>query len=109
VSGSIASYDITARHDRMTQPGFLAQLGPLLAARIARTERELTASVLTEPDPSTSTPSTSTSSTIDSSTTNSPTTNENGAVTNPFEDDDATYLVLVNDEQQSSPWPSRNA
>ena len=26
--------------------------------------------------------------------------------TNPFEDDDATYLVLVNDEGQYSLWPS---
>ncbi|GAA0430825.1 protein mbtH [Actinoplanes capillaceus] len=26
--------------------------------------------------------------------------------TNPFEDDDATYLVLVNDENQHSLWPS---
>ncbi|MEV0895346.1 MbtH family protein [Actinoplanes sp. NPDC049802] len=26
--------------------------------------------------------------------------------TNPFEDDDATYLVLVNDEGQHSLWPS---
>ena len=25
---------------------------------------------------------------------------------NPFEDDDATYLVLVNDEGQHSLWPS---
>ncbi|WSV01752.1 alpha/beta fold hydrolase [Streptomyces sp. NBC_01023] len=40
-TGSIASYDITARHDRMTQPGALAQLGPVLAARIAETERGL--------------------------------------------------------------------
>jgi MbtH protein len=27
-------------------------------------------------------------------------------MTNPFEDDDATYLVLVNDEEQHSLWPS---
>jgi len=26
--------------------------------------------------------------------------------TNPFEDDDATYLVLVNDENQHSLWPA---
>ncbi|WP_416971231.1 non-ribosomal peptide synthase/polyketide synthase [Streptomyces sp. 4F14] len=35
VDGPITSYDITARHDRMTRPGALAQLGPVLAARIA--------------------------------------------------------------------------
>jgi MbtH protein len=27
-------------------------------------------------------------------------------VTNPFEDQDGTYLVLVNDENQHSLWPS---
>lgn len=27
-------------------------------------------------------------------------------MTNPFEDDDAAYLVLVNDEGQYSLWPS---
>lgn len=27
-------------------------------------------------------------------------------MTNPFEDPDATYLVLVNDEEQHSLWPS---
>lgn len=41
VTGSIDSYDITARHDRMTQPGSLAQLGPLLAARITEIQRHL--------------------------------------------------------------------
>jgi MbtH protein len=29
-----------------------------------------------------------------------------GAVVNPFEDPDAMYLVLVNDEGQHSLWPS---
>ncbi|MGW0580072.1 alpha/beta fold hydrolase, partial [Streptomyces sp. NPDC002920] len=42
VTGSIDSYDITARHDRMTQPGSLAQIGPLLAARITGIQRQLT-------------------------------------------------------------------
>ncbi len=28
-------------------------------------------------------------------------------MTNPFEDNDATYLVLVNHENQHSLWPSR--
>lgn len=28
-------------------------------------------------------------------------------MTNPFEDTDATYLVLVNDENQHSLWPAR--
>ncbi|WP_416071302.1 amino acid adenylation domain-containing protein, partial [Streptomyces sp. NY05-11A] len=41
VTGSIDSYDITARHDRMTQPGSLAQLGPLLAARLTEIQRHL--------------------------------------------------------------------
>ncbi|GAA3379184.1 hypothetical protein GCM10020367_61730 [Streptomyces sannanensis] len=35
VTGRIESHDITTRHDRMTQPGSLAQIGPVLAARIA--------------------------------------------------------------------------
>jgi MbtH protein len=30
---------------------------------------------------------------------------KDGAVTNPFEDPDAEYLVLVNDEGQHSLWP----
>ncbi|MFD0265490.1 non-ribosomal peptide synthase/polyketide synthase, partial [Streptomyces sp. NPDC127106] len=43
VTGGIDSHDITARHDRMTQPGSLAQIGPVLAARITETERRLPA------------------------------------------------------------------
>ncbi|MCX4587275.1 alpha/beta fold hydrolase [Streptomyces sp. NBC_01481] len=35
VTGRVESYDITTRHDRMTQPGSLVQIGPVLAARIA--------------------------------------------------------------------------
>ncbi|MBD0673833.1 non-ribosomal peptide synthetase, partial [Streptomyces sp. CBMA156] len=35
VTGRIDSHDITTRHDRMTQPGSLAQIGPVLAARLA--------------------------------------------------------------------------
>ncbi len=34
IGGRIESHDITTRHDRMTQPGSLAQIGPILAARI---------------------------------------------------------------------------
>ncbi|MFD7079621.1 MbtH family protein [Streptomyces sp. NPDC002181] len=30
-------------------------------------------------------------------------------MTNPFEDDSASYLVLVNDEGQHSLWPEGNA
>jgi uncharacterized protein YbdZ (MbtH family) len=26
--------------------------------------------------------------------------------TNPFDDDEGSYLVLVNDEEQHSPWPA---
>jgi thioesterase domain-containing protein/acyl carrier protein len=39
VAGGIDSYDITARHDRMTRPGSLAQIGPVLAARITAIEQ----------------------------------------------------------------------
>ncbi|MFH9347863.1 non-ribosomal peptide synthase/polyketide synthase [Kitasatospora sp. NPDC017646] len=35
VSGRIESHEITTRHDRMTQAGSLAQIGPILAARLA--------------------------------------------------------------------------
>ncbi|MGE7433937.1 amino acid adenylation domain-containing protein, partial [Kitasatospora sp. NPDC001175] len=35
VAGRIESHEITTRHDRMTQPGSLAQIGPILAARLA--------------------------------------------------------------------------
>jgi thioesterase domain-containing protein len=35
IGGRIASHDITTRHDRMTQPGSLAQIGPILAAKLA--------------------------------------------------------------------------
>ncbi|WP_416875596.1 non-ribosomal peptide synthase/polyketide synthase [Kitasatospora sp. SC0581] len=34
VTGRIESHEITTRHDRMTQAGSLAQIGPVLAARI---------------------------------------------------------------------------
>ncbi len=30
-------------------------------------------------------------------------------MTNPFEDDDSTYLVLINDEGQYSIWPATTA
>ncbi|MEU4298932.1 non-ribosomal peptide synthase/polyketide synthase [Kitasatospora aureofaciens] len=35
VTGRIESHEITTRHDRMTQAGSLAQIGPIVAARIA--------------------------------------------------------------------------
>ncbi|MFD7830845.1 amino acid adenylation domain-containing protein, partial [Kitasatospora sp. NPDC059803] len=35
VAGRIESHEITTRHDRMTQTGSLAQIGPILAARLA--------------------------------------------------------------------------
>ncbi|WP_257230880.1 non-ribosomal peptide synthetase [Streptomyces sp. UH6] len=35
IAGRIDSYEITTRHDQMTQAGSLAQIGPILAARIA--------------------------------------------------------------------------
>ncbi|MGW1779990.1 amino acid adenylation domain-containing protein, partial [Streptomyces sp. NPDC002143] len=50
VTGGIDSYDITARHDRMTRPGSLAQLGPLLAARITEVQRGLPAPDDTVPE-----------------------------------------------------------
>ncbi|MET9617094.1 non-ribosomal peptide synthase/polyketide synthase [Kitasatospora indigofera] len=36
VAGRIESHEITTRHDRMTQAGSLAQIGPILAARITQ-------------------------------------------------------------------------
>ncbi|WSV52599.1 alpha/beta fold hydrolase [Streptomyces sp. NBC_01014] len=35
ITGRIESHEITTRHDQMTQAGSLAQIGPILAARIA--------------------------------------------------------------------------
>ncbi|MFD7630695.1 amino acid adenylation domain-containing protein, partial [Streptomyces sp. NPDC059851] len=35
IAGRIESHDITTRHDRMTQAGSLAQIGPVLAAKLA--------------------------------------------------------------------------
>lgn len=35
ITGRIESHEITTRHDQMTQAGSLAQIGPVLAARIA--------------------------------------------------------------------------
>ncbi|MFE7309674.1 amino acid adenylation domain-containing protein, partial [Streptomyces sp. NPDC057546] len=35
IAGRIESHEITTRHDQMTQTGSLAQIGPVLAARIA--------------------------------------------------------------------------
>ncbi|MFJ3306940.1 amino acid adenylation domain-containing protein, partial [Streptomyces sp. NPDC086549] len=46
VAGRIESHDVTTRHDRMTQPGSLAQIGPVLAAKIAEITR-------TAPNPTT--------------------------------------------------------
>ncbi|MGW4562391.1 amino acid adenylation domain-containing protein, partial [Streptomyces sp. NPDC004561] len=46
VTGPIDSHYITTRHDRMTQPGSLAQIGPILAAKIAEITR-------TAPNPTT--------------------------------------------------------
>ncbi|MEW1865594.1 amino acid adenylation domain-containing protein [Streptomyces sp. NPDC088194] len=37
VAGRIESHEITTRHDQMTKAGSLAQIGPILAARIAET------------------------------------------------------------------------
>jgi thioesterase domain-containing protein len=34
VDGKIETHDIASRHDRMTQPGSLAQIGPILAAKL---------------------------------------------------------------------------
>ncbi|MGW4897497.1 amino acid adenylation domain-containing protein [Kitasatospora sp. NPDC004240] len=42
IAGRIESHDITTRHDRMTQPGSLAQIGPVLAARLAGTTDDTT-------------------------------------------------------------------
>ncbi|MGW1230682.1 amino acid adenylation domain-containing protein, partial [Streptomyces sp. NPDC002530] len=35
LTGRIESHEVTTRHDHMTRPGSLAQIGPVLAARIA--------------------------------------------------------------------------
>ncbi|WP_316528536.1 non-ribosomal peptide synthase/polyketide synthase [Kitasatospora brasiliensis] len=40
VTGRIESHEVTTRHNRMTQPGSLAQIGPVLAARIAEAAGE---------------------------------------------------------------------
>ncbi|MER7754896.1 alpha/beta fold hydrolase, partial [Kitasatospora sp. NPDC097643] len=37
VGGRIESHEITTRHDRMTEAGSLAQIGPILAAKLAQT------------------------------------------------------------------------
>ncbi len=34
IDGTIDSHDVTVRHDLMTQPGSLAQIGPILAAKL---------------------------------------------------------------------------
>nr|WP_243436612.1 non-ribosomal peptide synthase/polyketide synthase [Streptomyces sp. FH025] len=42
VTGRIESHEITTRHDRMTQAGSLAQIGPILAARITEATGDTT-------------------------------------------------------------------
>ncbi|MGR7000098.1 thioesterase domain-containing protein [Yinghuangia aomiensis] len=42
VAGHVASHDVATRHDRMTQPGSLAQIGPVLAAELDRVARKHT-------------------------------------------------------------------
>ncbi|PJN21420.1 non-ribosomal peptide synthetase [Kitasatospora sp. CB02891] len=44
VTGRIESHDITTRHNRMTEAGSLAQIGPVLAARLAGTADDNTRS-----------------------------------------------------------------
>ncbi|MFF2147942.1 alpha/beta fold hydrolase, partial [Kitasatospora sp. NPDC058190] len=44
VAGRIASHEITTRHDRMTQAGSLAQIGPILAAKLAEATGDTTLS-----------------------------------------------------------------
>lgn len=39
ITGRIESHEITTRHDRMTQAGSLAQIGPVLATRLAEATR----------------------------------------------------------------------
>ncbi|MFF3786140.1 non-ribosomal peptide synthase/polyketide synthase [Streptomyces sp. NPDC001933] len=42
IAGRIESHEITTRHDQMTQMGSLAQIGPILAARIAEATGDTT-------------------------------------------------------------------
>ncbi|MFF2326473.1 MULTISPECIES: non-ribosomal peptide synthase/polyketide synthase [unclassified Streptomyces] len=42
IAGRIESHEITTRHDQMTQVGSLAQIGPILAARIAEATGDTT-------------------------------------------------------------------
>ncbi|MFF1950963.1 non-ribosomal peptide synthase/polyketide synthase, partial [Kitasatospora herbaricolor] len=44
IRGRIESHEITTRHDRMTQAGSLAQIGPILAARLAEATGDTTRS-----------------------------------------------------------------
>ncbi|MFG2944240.1 non-ribosomal peptide synthase/polyketide synthase [Streptomyces adustus] len=44
IAGRIESHEITTRHDRMTEAGSLAQIGPILAARIAEVINDTTLS-----------------------------------------------------------------
>ncbi|MFK0113677.1 non-ribosomal peptide synthase/polyketide synthase, partial [Streptomyces sp. NPDC091217] len=44
VAGRIESHEITTRHDRMTQAGSLAQIGPILAAELAEVTGDTTLS-----------------------------------------------------------------
>jgi thioesterase domain-containing protein/acyl carrier protein len=54
VDGTIETYDIVSRHDRMTQSGPLAQIGPILAAKLHEiTHRLLTGSTQPWTTPST--------------------------------------------------------
>ncbi|MEV0536298.1 non-ribosomal peptide synthase/polyketide synthase [Kitasatospora sp. NPDC050463] len=44
ITGRIESHEITTRHNRMTQPGSLAQIGPVLAAKLAEATADTTVS-----------------------------------------------------------------
>ncbi|MFD3586804.1 non-ribosomal peptide synthase/polyketide synthase [Streptomyces sp. NPDC058683] len=46
IAGRIESHEITTRHNRMTEAGSLAQIGPILAARLAEATRDTTLSHL---------------------------------------------------------------
>jgi thioesterase domain-containing protein len=42
ITGRIESHEITTRHNKMTEAGSLAQIGPILAARLAEAAGETT-------------------------------------------------------------------
>jgi MbtH protein len=81
VRGQITIRQIDCRHEHMTEPGPIAQIGQALAVELQKRHNSPINPIKATANWKTRT------------------------MTNPFEDENGTYIVLINDEGQYSLWP----